>query len=348
MNHRISRNPAVFTRFPVVRLRARNTEFPVENWSSRMSNTRRIQNPFDLTDVRSYQAWRESKLAAYPLSAKELLTPIENPLKLSSAEQRSILASCRKANMAFYEFSDPPGSIKEAIRTLGHQFGLDRLDNNLRADEDSITSLHIKADVQGNHYIPYTNRPLNWHTDGYYNRQDEQVRGIVMHCESEPATGGDNLFIDPEIAYILLRDENPEYIAALMQLEVMTIPPNIEEGVEIRPRQTGPVFSVQPSTGALHMRYTARTRSIEWKDDRNTRRATGFLTELLNSDSACIVRHRLHAGQGIICNNVLHKREAFTDDLETGKQRLLYRARYHDRIAETGMDNCFGESECSG
>ena len=92
------------------------------------------------------------------------------------------------------------------------------------------------------------------------------------------------------------------------------------------------------------MRYTARTRSIEWKDDRNTRLAAGFLTELLNSDSAYILRHRLCAGQGVICNNVLHKREAFSDDIDSGKQRLLYRARYHDRVAETGMDNCFGEN----
>ena len=117
----------------------------------------------------------------------------------------------------------------------------------------------------------------------------------------------------------------------------MTIPANIEDNVEIRPAQTGPVFSVARDTGALHMRYTARTRSIEWKDDRNTRLAVGFLGELLASDSLYIIRHRLQAGQGIICNNVLHKREAFDDDAATGQERLLYRARYHDRISGTEM-----------
>ena len=55
------------------------------------------------------------------------------------------------------------------MRALGQQFGLERLDGNLRADEDSITSLRVKPEMQENHYIPYTNRPLNWHTDGYYN-----------------------------------------------------------------------------------------------------------------------------------------------------------------------------------
>ena len=306
-----------------------------------MLKTSHILQPFDLSDEHSYQRWREWKLADYPRSAQELLVPVENPMQLGTDEYDRILSCCRKANAAFYELPGEPSSSKEAIRALGHQFGLDRLDMNLRADEDSITSLRAMPEMQGNHYIPYTNRPLNWHTDGYYNRLDEQVCGIVMHCVSEPATGGDNLILDPEIAYILMRDENPGYIAALMQADAMTIPPNIEDGVEIRPQQSGPVFSVQEATGALHMRYTARTRSIEWKDDRDTRFAAGFLTDLVNSDSAYIFRYKLRAGQGIICNNVLHKREAFTDDVEAGKQRLLYRARYHDRVRGTGMDNKF-------
>ncbi|NOR41515.1 MAG: taurine catabolism dioxygenase TauD, partial [Gammaproteobacteria bacterium] len=158
-------------------------------------------------------------------------------------------------------------------------------------------------------------------------------------CVAAPATGRDNLFLDPAIASILMRDENPDYITALMQFDAMTIPPNIENGIEIRPLQSGPVFSVQASTGALHMRYTARTRSIEWKDDTNTQLAAGFLAELMGSESDYIIRHKLRAGQGIICNNVLHRREAFTDDVEKDAQRLLYRARYHDRIRDTGLDD---------
>jgi hypothetical protein len=34
---------------------------------------------------------------------------------------------------------------------------------------------------------------------------------------------------------------------------------------------------------------------------------------------------------GLLCNNVLHDRSGFTDNPAT--PRLLYRARYHDRIA---------------
>jgi len=294
-------------------------------------------HPFDLSDNADYQRWREAKLDNYSAIAAAPAVRINDASDLANHEYEEIMARCRKSNMAIYQINAGTGTDKQAIRAFGRQFGLERLDMNLRADEDSITSLQVVEEGTGTHYIPYTNRPLNWHTDGYYNRLAEQVRGIVMHCVSTSASGGDNLFLDPEIAYLMLRDENPDFIAALMQPDAMTIPANIEDNVEIRPAQTGPVFSVARDTGALHMRYTARTRSIEWKDDRNTRLAVGFLGELLASDSLYIIRHRLQAGQGIICNNVLHKREAFDDDAATGQERLLYRARYHDRISGTEM-----------
>lgn len=288
--------------------------------------------PFDLDDDTAFRAWREARLEPYKSPVGVPVIAVRDIARLESAEHAALLASCRSMNMAIYQSGSPVD--KSAIRALGRQFGLESLDMNLRADEDSITTLRVVEESAGTHYIPYTNRPLNWHTDGYYNRPEEQVRGIVMHCVSTSASGGDNLFLDPEIAYLLMRDENPDYVRALMQPDAMTIPANIEAGVELRPAQSGPVFSVS-ARGALHMRYTARTRSVEWKDDRNTRLAAGFLSELLNSDALYIVRHRLRAGQGIICNNVLHKREAFNDDAQSGQTRLLYRARYHERIQGT-------------
>jgi alpha-ketoglutarate-dependent taurine dioxygenase len=306
--------------------------------------------PFELSDETPYRCWREWKLAGYPRSVEELLVRVRDPENLDADETAGILARCRKANAAVYECEAAVAGAgsKRLLRMLGRRFGLERLDRNLRADEDSITALRVVDGAGKTQYIPYTNRPINWHTDGYYNTPDEQVRGFILYCASAPATGGDNLFLDHEIAYLLMRDENPDYIAALMQPDVMTIPANIEDGTEIRAAQSGPVFSVDPLTGALHMRYTARTRSVAWKDDRITREATAFLADLLQGPSPYIIRHRLDAGQGIICNNILHKREAFTDDAKTGRRRLLYRARYHDRIRDTGIGNTVGEAECSG
>ena len=300
-----------------------------------MSNFSTTLQPFNLANEAGYQTWRAAKLANVAAQSADRVVPVKDAASLTEQEHATILERCRHSNLAIYEITGGGETDKQAIRAFGRQFGLERLDMNLRADEDSITSLRVVEASAGTHYIPYTNRPLNWHTDGYYNRQDEQIGGIVMHCVSTSASGGDNLFLDPEIAYLLLRNENPDYIKALMQPDAMTIPPNIEAGVELRPAQSGPVFSLAEDSGALHMRYTARTRSIEWKNDRNTRLAAGFLLELLTNASIYITRHRLRAGQGIICNNVLHKREAFNDDAASGQQRLLYRARYHERIHGT-------------
>jgi hypothetical protein len=111
----------------------------------------------------------------------------------------------------------------------------------------------------------------------------------------------------------------------------LTIPANEEDGATMRPAQTGPVFSTDG--GALHMRYTARTRSIEWRPDEATRAAVQYLKQILDSDSPYVFTLRLAAGQGLVCNNVLHDRSAFTD--APGEGRLVYRARYVDRVAST-------------
>jgi hypothetical protein len=134
-----------------------------------------------------------------------------------------------------------------------------------------------------------------------------------------------------------------------MQSDVMTIPANEESGTRIRGEQTGPVFSVDRDTGTLHMRYTARGRNIIWKDDPMVRQAREFLTWLLGSDSPYILPYRLRPGQGVISNNVLHYRGAFTDEVATGRTRLLLRARYHERIEGTALvDQCTGLSGCCG
>jgi len=111
----------------------------------------------------------------------------------------------------------------------------------------------------------------------------------------------------------------------------MTVPANEEDPAAQRAAQTGPVFSAED--GVLHMRYTARTRSIEWRQDEATRAAVQFLRQVLDAGSPYVFTLRLAAGQGLVCNNVLHDRSAFVDDPKLG--RLVYRARYSDRVAST-------------
>jgi alpha-ketoglutarate-dependent taurine dioxygenase len=117
-----------------------------------------------------------------------------------------------------------------------------------------------------------------------------------------------------------------------MQQNALTIPANILDQQIIRPARTGAVFSFH-SSGALHMRYSARLRNIEWQADEDIQAAVQFIQTLWRQEnSEYILRYTLQAGEGLICNNVLHRRTAFTDSADATQKRLLYRGRYYDRL----------------
>jgi len=294
-----------------------------------------LSNPFDLANDQAYQAWCEQKLIKYPRSIDELVVEIENPNEPRQSELDAIRNCCDKANMAVYKSCHPEADYihqRQIVRNIGNLIGLKNLDVNIRADDEGISALHVATTEKHHEYIPYSNRSINWHTDGYYNDVNSKIGAMILHCVSPAASGGENALVDHEILYLLMRNENPAYIEALMQSDVMTIPANIENGVELRAAQSGPVFSIDPQSGNLHMRYTARTRSIEWKDNGLVHEAVEFIKTFLNSDSPYIFHHRLSAGEGIVCNNVLHNRSAFEDDAEKNQERLIFRGRFYERI----------------
>lgn len=279
-----------------------------------------LQDPFERR--------RERKLSRYPRRAEDLVVEVRDPRNLSDSEAAEIRRLCAAANMAVYASPLAGVADKDIVQRLGARLGLERLQANPLADEDGITSLEVAAEKSGRGYIPYSNRRLLWHTDGYYNAPESRIRAFILHCVRPAAAGGENRLLDPEIAYLLLRDADPRYVAALCAPDAMTIPANEEDPAAQRAAQTGPVFSFED--GALHMRYTARTRSIEWRPDEVTQAAVCHLKQILDSDSPYVFRLRLQGGQGLVCNNVLHDRSEFTD--APGAGRLVYRARYADRI----------------
>ncbi len=287
--------------------------------------------PFDLDRPEDYARWRERKLQEHSTRIEDLIVEIRDPRHLTPTEHAAILARCRRDNMAIYASQAQDDPDKEIPQRLGAQLGLLRLDHNIGADEDAISSLTVRSDAHHRGYIPYSNRPIAWHTDGYYNSPDRQIHGMLLHCVSPAASGGENDLLDHEILYIMLRDRNPEFVRALMHPRAMTIPANHVDGKELRPEQAGPVFSVHPD-GHLHMRYTDRSRSILWHEDPLTAEAVACLKDLLHTGTVWHFRGRLEAGWGLVCNNTLHTRTAFEDGTHP---RLLYRARYYDRIQGT-------------
>jgi len=289
-------------------------------------------SPFDLSNEAGYRAWRDARLAAYPRSVDELIVPLADPRSLSAAEIDALGSRCARANMALYHAPHLPAADKSIPKQLGLQLGLTRLEGNYLADEDGLSSI-TPADEEGQvrgEFIPYTHKPINWHTDGYYNTLDRRILGMTLHCAQDAESGGENALLDHEIAYIQLRDANPDYVAALMQPDAMTIPERMDEDNVARAEQSGLVFAVDAEQGFLTMRYTARTRSIVWKNDAITQAAVKTLAEIL-AHSEYTLTARMTPGMGLLCNNVLHTRSAFSDS--PGHRRLLYRGRYYDRLS---------------
>jgi hypothetical protein len=299
-----------------------------------------MQSPFTLNDINNadesiYINWRAKKISSTPdysqYDLSSLFLKIGDANHPSPIELQKISEACQNNSFCLYSINDKTSDTKKNIHALAKHLGLLHLDNNICADKDSLTSITQTSHKGQHEYIPYSTKRLSWHTDGYYNTPDKNINAMLLHCASPAKEGGESLLMDHEIAYLLMRDENPEYIQALMQADAMTIPANILDGEIIREAQTGPVFSVTKS-GQLHMRYSARKRNIEWKQTTQTLEAVAFLEELLESNSQYIIKHTLKAGEGLICRNILHRRTAFVDFDDNSKKRLLYRGRYFDEL----------------
>jgi hypothetical protein len=291
--------------------------------------------PFSLSDDESYAAWREAKLAHYPKSAAGLRVPVRDLASPTPEECGALRTLCRRANMALYD-SGAAGTdaiaVRPALRALASALDMQHAEDHRSGEADGIVAIEV-ADTGGRAgYIPYSNRPISWHTDGYYNYHGASrcIKAMVLHCVRAAPEGGVNSLLDHDIAYIRLRDRDPAFIKALMHPEAMTIPPGEEAHARYRPANTGPVFFTEPGSGALIMRYTARKRNVSWRQDGTTRRALEALEEILESDPL-VMSYKMRPGEGLVCNNVLHTRTGFAN--ANGAERLLYRVRYHGRVA---------------
>ncbi len=309
-----------------------------------MTEVNRIpeDSPFHPENARGFERWKEWKLAAHPKSPADLVVSLSDFPRPSPAEEEAILRLCKNANMAIYDTQWRDGGdspqLAEELKTFAAHFGLIDRERHRSMRDHELVDIRVAGEEerprQG--FIPYTTRRLLWHTDGYYKYGypgARPIRAMILHCVRQAREGGENELLDPEIAYLRLREMNPDYIRALMAPDAMTIPEFVEEDGSIRPESRGPVFWVD-AEGNLNMRYTERSRNIVWADDPLTRKAVEALRELLHGgEEPFLFRVRLKPGQGLVCNNVLHTRTAFADHEEPEKRRLLYRGRYANRVS---------------
>lgn len=282
-----------------------------------------------LNESELYNRWRAQKidLAAQQNSLKFIkIADLANP---TSSERNLILTQCSINDFAFYTSKQPEtdDGIAAGLRSFTESFGLELGETHRSAGNHGVVALKVSEREHQRGFIPYSRKAMNWHTDGYYNAPEDTIRSFVLHCAHPAGQGGQNQVIDPEIAYIRLRDLSLDHVAALMTDNAMTIPANTESDGSIRPASIGPVFKVE--NGALIMRYTARTRSIEWSP--SAAPAAAALQNILENESEFLIQTTLKAGQGVLSNNALHNRTSF-DPGSDASQRLMYRIRFQNRI----------------
>ena len=291
----------------------------------------------DLAAQDAFESWCEVKIRA-----SERLSNLP-PVRLDSLPSGGASAlselkrRCAIANFARYEVAaraPTPEQDCAALTQFPHNLGLSSTEEHRSAGDLGVVALRTSSAPSKRGYIPYTARPLNWHTDGDYNPAEAPVQAFVLHCHQQAESGGETQLADPELAYLRMRAANPDFVAALMHPLAMTIPENREADGTLRPASVGPVFFADPTSGRLQMRYTARTRSIEWRPDPTTRRATGWLRDWLASGDPMIHSFRLAPGQGVLSNNVLHNRTGFDDGAGPDHARVMLRIRFHHRLSE--------------
>lgn len=292
-------------------------------------------DPSRLDDEAAWRAWRTAKLAALPIAVDDVVVPLADPAAPSADEKAALARVLARAGMVIYRGPVlDEAEARLAVSGLARACGLRRFERHRSAGDDGLVAIRVTGAPRQAGFIPYSDRPLGWHTDGYYawGGAEAAIQSMVLHCVRPARDGGVNALLDPEIAYLRLRDRDPAFVAAMFRDDAMLIPPCEEEDGTVRAETIGPVFFVDPVTGRLGMRYTARKRNIVWRDDPVTRAAVTALIEIMTDDPA-ILRLRLSPGMGLLADNVLHDRSGFVDETDPERGRLLLRLRSYDRIA---------------
>ena len=250
---------------------------------------------------------------------------IADPATLNHQELAKLRERVAVANFAHYRCAQAVNDT--AVLALCHQVGLKNLHQSVVTA--GLTKIEVSPGSKAR-YIPYTNSELNWHTDGYYYPETYPVRAMLLHCVRPALEGGATELINHEIVYALLAQTNPDYVAALSQADVMTIPANSQAPDGPRQAQSGPVFWQDP--GRIYMRYTTRRHNIQWRQDPLSHEAVEALAEILRQRTDLVFHRQLGPSEGVLSNNTPHRREPFQDSTERGRGRLFYRGRFHDNI----------------
>tara|TARA_B100001248_G_scaffold68203_1_gene48088 strand:+ start:448 stop:1275 length:828 start_codon:yes stop_codon:yes gene_type:complete len=266
-----------------------------------------------------FLTWAEEKERNIPHNIDGIKVNIHDINNVKISEIAKIKETINKCNSCIYSSKIALNSNTNLLKFV-ESLGMRTYDrNNIESNEIStITPLENNKI----NYIPYTDKPLNWHTDGYYDKKS--IFSWLLHCVHPATHGGENYLLDHELAlreYVLRHDD----INNLMSEEALTIPESKDTS---RSEISTYIFSIKNQYKKLHMRFSMRKDNISTSPKAGD--AVTKLKEIIENDCAKYsLTYKLQKNEGIITNNILHGRKAFKDDKV---KRKLLRIRSYERL----------------
>ena len=263
--------------------------------------------------------WAEEKERNIPHNIDGIIVNIHDINNVKISEIAKIKETINKCNSCIYSSKIALKSNTNLLKFV-ESIGMKTYDrNNIESNEIStITPLENNKI----NYIPYTDKSLNWHTDGYYDKKS--IFSWLLHCVHPATHGGENYLLDHELAlreYVLRYDD----INNLMSEDALTIPESKDTS---RSEISTYIFSIKNQYKKLHMRFSMRKDNIGTSPKAGD--AVTKLKEIIENDCAKYsLTYKLQKNEGIITNNILHGRRAFKDDKV---KRKLLRIRSYERL----------------
>jgi len=263
--------------------------------------------------------WAEEKERNIPHNIDGIIVNIHDINNVKISEIAKIKETINKCNSCIYSSKIALKSNTNLLKFV-ESIGMRTYDrNNIESNEIStITPLENNKI----NYIPYTDKSLNWHTDGYYDKKS--IFSWLLHCVHPATHGGENYLLDHELAlreYVLRYDD----INNLMSEDALTIPESKDTS---RSEISTYIFSIKNKYKKLHMRFSMRKDNIGTSPKAGD--AVTKLKQTIENDCAKYsLTYKLQKNEGIITNNILHGRKAFKDDKV---KRKLLRIRSYERL----------------
>ncbi len=267
-----------------------------------------------------FKQWALEKEDNIPLNIDDLIVKIHDINHATLAEISNIKDIIKRFNCCIYQ-SRVGLNTQADLMNFAQSIGMETYDtNNIHNSPISlIMSLETKNTLN---YIPYTNKKLNWHTDGYYD--EKPIFSWLLHCEEPAYSGGENYLLDHELAireYIIKYDN----LESLSSLDAFTIPGNTHAN---RAETKGYICDNNNEYKKFHMKFSMREKNMKLNEQSKT--AIMRMKKIIKEDCKkyCLT-YKLSKNEGIVSNNILHGRNSFED----GKaMRKLYRIRSYERI----------------